>query len=277
MEIENTQEYSLTNVDSASSLDYELITSQEKSESNSSAITLSTRESSSELSIGEQYERVNPVPNTTADTAQDSFVLVEALDENDSPNNTVAYINEIAVNTSDDKANREVRPEDQKIPSTDEVIHHYPHMIVKLCDGEIINAESGARIINLSQFMVSHNLDVISPIELDHQSQQSQHLVINEDYLLQVAGNVTDHLGNQVNQYEIDNQPPSQTLTQLNQSLVDHEETVIATSEPSSQAFEPSRTSLEIPPEYQQSVLYNETDTQLDVSNLELQVTWEIY
>ena len=48
----------------------------------------------------------------------------------------------------------------------------------------------------------------------------------------------------QFSQFEIDNRPPSKTLTQLNQSLEDHEETVIATSAPS---FRPSSTLISYP------------------------------
>ena len=134
-EMTSTQEYSSTS----------------DSINNSVANILSTRESSSDLPLGEQYEDTNATVDVTATIAKDSFVIIAASDEDDSA---------AAV------------PNSQSIPSTDEVLNHYPHIVIKLCDGEIINAESGERIINLSQFMVAHNLDVINPMELDHPRQQ---------------------------------------------------------------------------------------------------------
>ena len=155
----------------------------------------------------------------------------------------------------------------REVPNKNEVLHHYPHIAIKLCDGEIINAESGERIINLSQFMVTHNLDVMDPIELDHQSQLSQQLVIDSNYLVSISEDPTDNQESQSSQFEIDNRPPSQTLSQLNQSLIDHEETVLATSAPSSQSFEPAQTSLVIPSSNQRSTLYDEAVNTLDTTS----------
>ena len=65
--------------------------------------------------------------------------------------------------------------------------------------------------------------------------QLSQDLTLDRNYLMT---NPEIASSQQSIKFEIDNQPPSQTLTQLNQSLIDHENTVLATSAPSSQSFE---------------------------------------
>ena len=129
MEIADTQEYSLSDVESISPLNYALL-NQDESRCNPVANTLSTREGSSDLSFEEQYENVKPISDASADIAPDSFLLVGALDENDSPNNIAAYLNEISGTIADDKVNHDVVPDYQNIPNTDEVIQHFPHMVV---------------------------------------------------------------------------------------------------------------------------------------------------
>ena len=85
----------------------------------------------------------------------------------------------------------------------------------------------------------------------------------------------TNNQSDQSSQFEIDNRPPSQALTQLNQPLIDHEETVLATSATSSQIFKLAQTSvsLEIPPLSQSLLVHEEAVTTLEINNLELQVT----
>ena len=94
-------------------------------------------------------------------------------------------------------------------------------------------------------------------------SQLSQNPTINNYALLNQE---TISQGNVSGQYEIDNRPPSQTLTQLNQSLIDHEEIVEATSAPSSMP-------LDLTPSSQPSLAPEETTETLDINNFELQVT----
>ena len=120
----STQEYSSTS----------------ESLNNSTADILSTREKSPDLSLGEQNEDTTSTIDVTSAIARESFVIIAVSDEEDSPT-TVAN--------------------SPRVPSADEVLHHYPHMVIKLCDGEIINAESGESIMDLSQFVVAHSLDAI--------------------------------------------------------------------------------------------------------------------
>ena len=91
----------------------------------------------------------------------------------------------------------EVVSEYQGVPNTTKVLNNYPHIFIKLCNGEIINAESGERIIKLSQFMVANNLNVMDTTEADPQSQLSQHLVIDSDYFMSnpetTTNNLSDH------------------------------------------------------------------------------------
>ena len=77
----------------------------------------------------------------------------------------------------------------------------------------------------------------------------SQHLVIDSDYLMIDPGIPSSQQISQSSQFEIDNRPPSQTLTQLNQSLIDQEETVFATSALKSQTLVVEQMSLEFPPQ----------------------------
>ena len=109
--------------------------------------------------------------------------------------------------------------------------------------------------------------------EVDQQSQLSQQLVVESVYFIPNQLTTMSDQSSQLSQFDIDNRPPSQTLTQLNQSLIDHEETVLAISGPSSQVFVLAQTSLEIPPSSQPSMIYDEAVTTLEVNNLELQVT----
>ena len=51
-------------------------------------------------------------------------------------------------------------------PNRIELLHKYPHLVLKLCDGEIIDAESGESIANLSQFLAANNLS--EPVVTEH-------------------------------------------------------------------------------------------------------------
>ena len=104
--IATTQEYSSTSVSYVSS-----IISQEQSEDNSIASIPSTREGSSDFSLGEQYKVTNTNGDPTAATIEDSFVIIEASDENDSPNKTVTLTNEIKANTPEEVEEYEIGSE----------------------------------------------------------------------------------------------------------------------------------------------------------------------
>ena len=124
--------------------------------------------------------------------------------------------------------------------------------------------------------MVDHDFDVVDPIDVDHHSQISQRLVIDGDYAVSFSGDATSHPSTQSSQFEIDNRPPSQTLSQLYQFLVDHEEIVLATSAPISQAFASTQPSLNDSSTNVRSQLFDEAANNLNVNNLELQVTEDI-
>ena len=69
-----------------------------------------------------------------------------------------------------------------------QLLQHYPHIFVQLCDGEIIDAESGERIvdIDLTQFIVNNGLGERIPPDTDSilPSQVSpRSLQIDEEYL----------------------------------------------------------------------------------------------
>ena len=226
-----------------------------------------TGEWSPDLSLGGQLATTSS-NMASGTTIEDSFIMIEASDENDPSNKEASketIPNEIEV--------YEVISGHHDATNTSEVLHKYPHIFIKLCDGEIINADSGESITNLSQFMVANNLDMVDTIETDQQSQLGQQIVEGGGYCIPDPLTAISDQSSQLSQFDIDNRLPSQTLTQLNQSLIDHEETVIATSVPSSQVFDPVQISLALPPSSQTLIIYDEAENILEVNNLELQVT----
>ena len=82
------------------------------------------------------------------------------MDENDLTNEEIADITEgHEVNPLDDMVVYEVVSEHRQASNPTQAINSYPHIFIKLCDGEIINAENGERIINLSQFMTANGIN----------------------------------------------------------------------------------------------------------------------
>ena len=82
-----TQEYSSTAISSVSS------TSQEPLKINSITTVPITRESSSDLSLGEPYEKTNTGDDYTVGpigNSSEAFVILNKSGENDSPNNGIA-------------------------------------------------------------------------------------------------------------------------------------------------------------------------------------------
>ena len=49
--------------------------------------------------------------------------------------------------------------EQQVVSNPTQILNKYPHIIIKLCACEIINAKSGESILSLSQFMVDNELN----------------------------------------------------------------------------------------------------------------------
>ena len=88
------------------------------------------------------------------------------------------------------------------------------YIFIELCDREIINADSGEKIINLSQFMVAHNLDMMDTTESYQQSQLSQQLVIDGDYFMPNQQTTMSNQSDQANSRSIiDRQARTQSVT----------------------------------------------------------------
>ena len=256
----------------------------------SMATQSSIREQSSDFSLGERPSESNTVVSVRASSIEDSFILIDSSEEKD-----VAHQDVIGTTRStkellfDDMVVHEITSVYQEVSKLTQILYKYPNIIIKLCDGEIINADSGESILSLSQFMVDNELNEKSTVASNPSFPPSPQLIVDSEYSTPTQGqNLNQHLligseylviipeipsSQQINQFGIDNRPPSQTLTQLNQSLIDHDETLVATSAPSSQTFEPVPASLDIAPSIQRSMLYDEAVTPLEVNNLELQVT----
>ena len=101
---------------------------------------------------------------------------MESIDENDLTNEEIVDMtggND--VNSSDEMVVYEVVSEYQEQPTLTlavvNAVNTYPHIFIKLCDGEIINAENGERILNLSQFMAINELHEADHTEEDPVSQ----------------------------------------------------------------------------------------------------------
>ena len=63
----------------------------------------------------------------------------------------------------------EVVTEYRPMPDVGRLIHNSPHIFIQLCDGEIINAESGERIVNIDliQFIVNNGLEEQSRLDIE--------------------------------------------------------------------------------------------------------------
>ena len=107
--------------------------------------------------------------------------------------------------------------------TTEEVLNKYPHLVVKLCDGEIVNANNGERIANLSQFLEANNVPEPARSDSDPRSPLSPLLLFNSDDEVPVDPSQLSDQDNTTNQRP----GQDQTLAQLNHSLVDLDETAI--------------------------------------------------
>ena len=107
------------------------------------------------------------------------------MDKNDSINEEIINItrgNKEEGNPSDEMY--EVVSEYQRQPDlTQAAVNTYPHIFIKLCNGKIINAENGERIVNLSQFMAINQLHEAENTEEDPVSQLSLRLLKDSCYL----------------------------------------------------------------------------------------------
>ena len=224
--IQSTQEYTLTQCSGASipttirepsPRSLEGILSQEWSEEDM-LVSPSTHEKSPDFSFGEQLG--GPArTRLSVKQLEESFILIKDTIEDLASNEETKSVDE-TYNT--------VRAEQQARPIATEVLNKYPHLVLKLCDGEIINADSGERIANLSQFLAANNLPEPARSDSDPRSPLSPQLLINNDYEVLAHGHFADP-SQSSSQDNISNQPPgqTQTLAQLNQSFVDRDETAI--------------------------------------------------
>ena len=176
-------------------------------------VSPSTHDKSSALSFGEQPEN-DMVKNLPVRRIEESFVMIEDTIEDSPWKDESSPINDGA------KAKRAEQPAQ---PTTEEVLNKYPHLVVKLCDGEIVNANNGERIANLSQFLAANNLPEPARSESDPRSPLSPLLLFNSDEEVPVDPN------QQSDQENTSHQRPGQdqTLAQLNHSLVDLDETAV--------------------------------------------------
>ena len=219
--VQSTQEYTLTQCSNASipttirapsPKSLEDIMSQEWSEEDM-LVSPSTHEKSPDFSFGEQLG--SPArTNLSVNQIEGSFIMFEDTIEDSATNEDAPPVDEIS------HTKKIERPAQ---PTATEVLNRYPHLVLKLCDGEIINADSGERIANLSQFLAANNLPEPARSDSDSTGSSSPQLLLNNDY------EVLADPSQPSNQDNIINLPPgqTQTLAQLNQSLVDHDETTI--------------------------------------------------
>ena len=177
--LQSTQEYTLTQCSGASIPNtnreptpgaLEDGMSQEWSEEDK-LVSPSTHEKSTDFSFGEQpgsYAR------TTSSVRQieESFIMIEDTIEDSPQKEETSPINEGS------KAKRAEQPAQ---PTTAEVLNKYPHLVLKLCDGEIVNADNGERIANLSQFLAANNFPEPARSDSDLRSPLSPLLLFNSD------------------------------------------------------------------------------------------------
>ena len=218
--MQSTQEYKLTQYSSATiptitrepsprSLEDDIL-SQEWCEEDM-LVSPSTHEKSSDFSFVEQ-------PGSYARTAssvkqvEESFIMIEDTIEDSTSHEETSPM---------DERSKAKRAEPQVQPTAIEVLNKYPHIVLKLCDGE-----SGERIANLSQFLAANNLNEPARSDSDPRSPLSPTLLINNEYVALTNENFAD-TSLPPSQDITSNPSPSQTLAQLNQSLIDHDEMVI--------------------------------------------------
>ena len=190
----------------------------------------STHEGSSVPSFGEPL-------NTTIAVEEDNYMDTEITEILE---NSIHSVEEVTV--------YEVVTEHRPRSDVGQLLQHYPHIFIQLCDGEIIDAESCERIveIDLTQFIANNGLeerpildtDSILPSQISPRS-----LHIDSDYIAstqQPQGsrnqqNVVPtgtHAPHSITSSEQTSQPPSQPTNppeQSSQPLLAHEEVVSTT------------------------------------------------
>ena len=218
--VQSTQSYTLTATSSCfltttvrdSSTRLEEVLDHTWYEVNPRSESPSTHDKPPDYSFGEQHEK--PIVNhrVLSKTIEGSFIMIKEEDENDESGE--------GLQPTEETVEQEMLML-EKTPTAIEVMNQYLHLIVKLCDGEIINAESGERIASLSQFIAANNLGEPAVIESDSKSQLSPQLRIDNEYAVLTQEDFND-TSQQPGQDEVYNAQLSLTLAQLNKSLVDH-------------------------------------------------------
>ena len=103
----------------------------------------STHEEPSGPSFGESIQNATPMEEAEYMDTE----VTEILD------NSLNSVEEVTV--------YEVVTEYRQMPDVGQLLQHYPHIFVQLCDGDIIDVESGERIVNidLTQFIANNGLE----------------------------------------------------------------------------------------------------------------------
>ena len=84
--------------------------------------------------------------------------MIESSEENENFDKKAIYvINSTEVNESNAMVINEINSGHQGTQNPTLLLHKYPHILKQLCDGKIIDVESGGSILNLSQFMVDND------------------------------------------------------------------------------------------------------------------------
>ena len=111
-----------------------------------------------------------------------------SVEESEYMDTEVTEILDNSMNSVEEVTLYEVVTEYRSRPDVGQLLQQYPHIFVQLCDGEIIDAESGERIVNIdiTQFIANNGLeerplldtDSILPSQISPRS-----LHIDSDYI----------------------------------------------------------------------------------------------
>ena len=244
----------------------------------------STHDGPSGPSFGEQHEEQIGMHGASAMTIESSFIMIRDEGENDESGEGPQTIEE---------TEEQVISMLQGMTTAIGVINQYPHIIVKLCDGDIINAESGESIVNLSQFIAANNLSESTVIQSDPRSQLSPQILMDGEYAVLTQTDFPE-FGPRPSQGEVYNAQLSLTLAQLNESLVSQEESIVLIiNEQMSQDLQLSQQSSQLQlsqpmlgheeivyamnqsleTHIQEQSMQDEASTIIEVNNVELEVT----
>ena len=158
---------------------------------------------------GEEFAQIVSSPEGShltipGHSLKELFYVIISVDEDDGTNDEIIKINENDESgPTDEMFIYEVVTESQDVTNPMLAVNNYPH-ILKLCDGQIIHAESGERIINISYFITTNVLGELESPGTDTASLLSTRLQIDSDYVMST---------------QVDINPSYQLLSDQNQLL----------------------------------------------------------